>query len=394
MATYRKRGNSYQLRYSDGYDVNGNHKEITKTWTPDKNLSPRQVEKELQKQLVMFDEACSHGYISTALKFQAVAEEWLEEYAKPNLRNTTFVRMKQLRKRVYAKLGHLRMDKITTKDIQKFINSLSKDGVNEKTGGPLSAKTIRHYLSFISDVFEYAIRMGAISDNPCRKAIAPKIKLVEKQIYSQDELELLINKMENAPIKYRVFFCLAAYSGFRRGEMLGLEWNDIDFVNNIIHVCRTSNYTSDLGIHTAETKTKNSVRTLKISPCIMDMLRELKAEQEADAQKYGSKWVETGRLFTKWNGEPMNPQTPYGWLKEFCAENNLPFYGIHTFRHFAASSLISAGLDVTTVSRALGHGNSTTTLGIYSHMFQSAQAKIAETMERAFAFLNKREDEQ
>lgn len=86
----------------------------------------------------------------------------------------------------------------------------------------------------------------------------------------------------------------------------------------------------------------------------------------------------------KWNGEPMNNQTPYGWLKEFCEKNELPFYGIHSFRHFAASSLISAGLDVTTVSGALGHCCSSTTLNVYSHQFQNAQARVAEAMDRAF----------
>ncbi len=389
MATARKRGNSYQLRYSDGYDVNGNRKEITKTWTPDKNMTEKQIEKELNRQLVLFDEECRHGYTASAVKFEAMSEEWLNEYAEANLRSTTFSRMKLLRRRVYPVLGHLRIDKITTRDIQKFINSLSKDGVNEKTGGPLSSKTIRHYLSYISEVFEYAIRMGAISENPCRKVIAPKIKSAEKQIYSQEELVLLLTKMADAPIKYRVFFSLIAYSGFRRGEMLGLEWSDIDFKNNIVNIYRTSSYTAEKGIHTADTKTTKSKRALKISPFIMDLLRELKAEQDADSAKYGNKWVETNRLFTKWNGLPMNPQTPYGWLKEFCEENKLPFHGIHSFRHFAASALISAGLDVTTVSRALGHENSTTTLKIYSHMFQTAQAKIAEAMDNAFDFLKK-----
>lgn len=89
----------------------------------------------------------------------------------------------------------------------------------------------------------------------------------------------------------------------------------------------------------------------------------------------------------KWNGEPMNNQTPYGWLKEFCEKNELPFYGIHSFRHFAASSLISAGLDVTTISGALGHCCSSTTLNVYSHQFQNAQARVAEAMDRAFSFL-------
>lgn len=78
--------------------------------------------------------------------------------------------------------------------------------------------------------------------------------------------------------------------------------------------------------------------------------------------------------------------------KEFCKNNELPFYGIHSFRHFAASSLISAGLDVTTVSGALGHCNSGTTLNVYCHQFQTAQARVSEAMDEAFGFLNKRKD--
>ena len=122
----------------------------------------------------------------------------------------------------------------------------------------------------------------------------------------------------------------------------------------------------------------------------MNILKQLRSEQDEQALKYGNEWVESDRLFVKWNGEPMNNQTPYGWLKEFCEKNELPFYGIHSFRHFAASALISAGLDVTTVSGALGHSNSTTTLNVYSHRFDTAQARVSEAMDGAFGFLNKK----
>ena len=71
--------------------------------------------------------------------------------------------MLQLRKRVYAAIGHLRMDKITPRQIQAFVNSLSKEGANERTGKPLAPKTIRHNLSFVSDVFAYAVKMGVVS---------------------------------------------------------------------------------------------------------------------------------------------------------------------------------------------------------------------------------------
>ncbi|MDE6595067.1 MAG: site-specific integrase, partial [Oscillospiraceae bacterium] len=303
----------------------------------------------------------------------------------------TYERLKQLKHRIYPAIGHLRIDKITPRQLQAFVNSLAKDSANEVNGKPLAPKTIKHNLSLISDVFGYAVKMGIVPDNPCSKVSIPKGEVKEKQIYSQEEMAVLLTKMEDEPLKYRAFFYLMAYSGFRRGEMLGLEWKDIDFENNIISVRRTSNYTAERGTYTDTTKTKRSQRTLKISPYIMEILRQLKDEQDNEALRLGDKWVETDRLFTKWNGEEMNNQTPYGWLKEFCEKNDLPFYGLHSFRHFAASSLISAGLDVTTVSGALGHCNSGTTLNVYSHMFQTAQARVSEAMDGAFSFLQKKQ---
>lgn len=389
MATIRKRGDSYQIRVSVGYDTKGNHKEQAMTWKPEPGMTQRQIEKELNRQAVMFEEACMHGYKASAVKFEELSEEWFEDYAKPNLRSTTYERMLQLRHRVYPAIGHLRIDKITVRQLQAFVNSLAKEGANEKTGKPLAPKTIRHNLSFISDVFSYAVRMELISDNPCSKVVIPKGKVKEKQIYSQEEMELLLTRIMDEPVKYKAFFFLIAYSGFRRSEMLGLEWKDIDFENNIISVRRTSNYTAERGTYTDTTKAKRSQRTLKISPFIMDILRELKGEQDAEALRLGDKWVETDRLFTKWNGEEMNNQTPYGWLKEFCERNDFPFYGIHQFRHLHTSLLIGAGIDPTTVSGILGHSQVSTTLNLYSHMLRENQIKACDAVANALSFTAK-----
>ena len=85
------------------------------------------------------------------------AEQWFEEYAKVNLRSTSYSRMKQLTKRVYPAIGHKRLDKITSRDIQKFVTDLLTNGKNMNNGKPLSRKTAVHHLSFISDVFSYAV---------------------------------------------------------------------------------------------------------------------------------------------------------------------------------------------------------------------------------------------
>lgn len=392
MATIRKRGDSYQIRVSVGYDTKGNHKEQAMTWKPPEGMTERQIRKELNRQAVMFEEACNRGFSTKAVKFEELCEEWFEEYARLNLRSTTYERLKQLKHRIYPAIGHLRIDKITPRQLQAFVNSLAKDGANEKTRKPLAPKTIRHNLSLISDVFSYAVKMGIVPDNPCSKVTIPKGEVKEKQIYSQEEMAMLLGKLADEPLKYQVFFYLMAYSGFRRGEMLGLEWKDIDFETGVIHIQRTSNYTKARGIYTDTTKTESSVRYVKIPSEIVDILKQYKVEQDAEREKLGSKWHDTDRLFVKFDGQPMNPQTPYGWLKEFCEKNGLPFYGIHQFRHLHTSLLIGAGIDPTTVSGLLGHSQVTTTVNLqYGHSNLSSQysiyaALITQTVKAAFVY--------
>jgi len=386
MATIQKRGDSYSIRVSCGYDSKGKQVIQSMTWKPEPKMTAKQIEKELNRQAVMFEEACNKGYQSKAIKFEVFAEQWFEEYAKPNLRNTTYERMLQLRKRVYAAIGHLRMDKITPRQIQAFVNSLSKDGANERTGKPLAPKTIRHNLSFVSDVFAYAVKMGVVSDNPCAKVTLPKNEQTEKKIYTPEQVQRFLSLLNDEPLKYRTFFNLMIYSGFRRGEMLGLEWKDVDFENNIISVRRTSNYTAQKGVYTDTTKTRKSQRTLKFPQEIMDMLREYKAEQDEQALKCGDKWVETDRLYVKWNG------TPYFWLGEFCEKHDLPFYGLHSFRHLFASLLVNQGVDIVTVSGALGHSTVSTTSNIYCHMLEESRAKVSDAVSSALDFSGKKKE--
>ena len=361
------------------------------TWTPDKGMTPRQVEKELARQAVLFEEECKKGYQTKAVKFETFCEEWFEEYAKINLRNTTYERLLQLRGRVYDAIGHLRMDKITPRQIQTFVNTLAKDGANERTGKPLAPKTIIHNLSLISDVFSYAVKMGVVPDNPCTKVTVPKAEQKEKKIYTVDEVIKFLNLLDHEPLKYRVFFNIAVYSGFRRGELLGLEWKDIDFENNVISVRRTSCYTAKKGTYTDTTKTRKSQRTIKFPQEIMNMILAFKEEQDAEALRLGDKWVETDRLFTKWNGLPMNNGTPYFWLGEFCEKHGLPFYGIQQFRHWFASALVNEGVDIVSVSGALGHSTVSTTSNIYCHLLESSRAKVSEAITNALHLSERKE---
>lgn len=386
MATIQKRGSSYSIRVSCGYDTQGRQVVQSKTWTPEAGMTERQIQKELERQKVLFEEECKKGFQSKAVKFETLCEEWFEEYAKNNLRHTTYSYLYHQRLRINKAIGHLRMDKITTRQIQAFVNSLTKDGANEINGKPLSPKSIRHNLNLISDIFGYGVKMGIVSDNPCKNVTVPKSPPKEKEIYTPDEANRILMLLNDEPLKYRAFFNLAIYSGFRRGELLGLEWKDVDFENNIISVRRTSCYTSDRGVYTDTTKTRLSQRTLKFPQEVMDLLKQLREEQNTESLKWGDKWIESDRLFTKDNGEPQHPNTTYTWLERFCKKNGIPFHGLHSFRHLFCSLLVNQGVDIVTVSGALGHSNVSTTSNIYCHILENSRAKVSEAITNALKF--------
>ncbi len=389
MATIRRRPNgTYEIKVSCGYGVDGKQRNQYKSYKPEPGMTKRQIEKEVQRQAILFEEDCKRGQITAAVKFETFAEQWFEEYAKVNLRPTSYARMKQLTKRVYPAIGHKRLDKITARDIQKFVTDMLVNGKNMNTGKPLSRKTAVHHLSFISDVFSYAVRMGMLCDNPCRRVFVPKQEQEEKQIYTIEQVKILYENLKSEPMKYQVYLLLSIYSGYRRSEMLGLEWKDIDFEHDLIHVRRTSQYTSEKGIYTDTTKTRKSKRVSKMPASIMNLLRQFKADQNEEARRLGTKWEDYDRLFTKWNGAPMNPQTPFEWLKGYCERIGIPFRNIHSLRHLHASLLIFEGVDVVAVSEDMGHSVVGTTLNLYSHMFQEAKARNCDAISNALSFTN------
>ena len=184
------------------------------------------------------------------------------------------------------------------------------NGKSQVTGKPLSRKTVVHHLSFISDIFEYAMKMDMLIDNPCRRVTIPKGEVEEKDINTREEADEIVKLLINEPMKYRVFIILALCTGFRRGELLGLEWKDIDWDNDLIKIRRTSNYTAEKGIYTDTTKTRRSKRVLKVQPELITLLKLYKEEQDREREKIGSKWIDPDRHFVKWNGMPMNNNTP------------------------------------------------------------------------------------
>lgn len=375
---------SYRIKVSLGYSVDGKQIIQSMTYKPEPGMTPKQAEKEAHRQGIIFEDKCKSADLSgKKVKFQDLAEEFLTLTEKTGrLKLSSLVRMKGLRARTYEAIGHIYVNKLNRRKIQDFILSLSEDGVNQKTGKGLSQKTQKHYITFISDVMQYAFECELISESPCKHISSVKTKKQEEKVYSLEETKAILDLInKKADIDYKVFFNILPYCGMRRAEVLGLEYGDINFSTGEVRIVRTSNYqNADTGVYTSTPKTETSYRELILPQNVLNMIQQLKRSQIIQSIKIGDMWHETDRLFITWNGYPMHPNTPYNWLERFCKAEELPFKGLKAFRHFFATQAITNGVDVKTVSSMLGHAQTSTTLNIYAHAVKKANVNGFNTV--------------
>lgn len=391
MPTIQKRGDTYRIRVSAGYDAAGKQIMRSTTWRPAPGMTPKQIEKELDRQALLFEEAVKTGrYTDGNIRFQDFAERWFADYGKEHLKQRTYLRYQELTKRIYPAIGHIRLDKLQPHHLLEFYKQLAEPGQkksNKKDDDAprsLAPKTIKAYHGLISSILEKAVQWGVLHDNPARRVDAPKAGRKQIQFLDDKQAVAFMQALDDEPLEYQVIFTTLILTGMRRGELLGLEWPDIDFDNATIHIRRTSQYASGAGTYTDTPKTEQSKRTLVIPPELVDLLRRYRKEQIGQRLQLGDKWdaewADHPRLFTQWNGKPMFPNVPYIELQKILKRTGLPKVSLHSLRHTNATLLIGSGLDVRSVSGRLGHSQTSTTLNIYSEYLQSANAAASEIL--------------
>lgn len=382
MATIQKRGETYRIRASAGYDGTGKQIMKSMTYKPTPGMTPKQVEKEVNRQATLFDEQVQSGhYLSGNFKFKEFTEQWFNDYAKDHLRDRTYYRYKELTERTYQALGHIRLDRLQPHHLLEFYAQLAEPGQNKRTGGGLAPKTIKHYHTLISSVMERAVKWQIIKENPCRRIDPPKVDKHEIEYLNDEEAAKFLQCLESESIQFKALFALLLFTGIRRGELLGLEWQDINFDTGVIKICRTLQYTAEKGTFTDDTKTEQSKRSIKAPDSVMALLQAHKMSQLEHRLKMGDKWQDCGRVFTRDNGLPMGSTTPYNRLQKILKSNGMRKVNIHSLRHTNATLLINQGVNIRTISGRLGHSQTSTTMNIYAHQLQSADAAAADALE-------------
>ncbi len=210
---------------------------------------------------------------------------------------------------------------------------LSKPGANKKTGEPLSAETILYHHRVIHTILKQAVKEGLIRINPSDNASPPKASRKEAKFLELEELIAIGNALKEQPLKWQSIIGLLIDSGGRRGEILALKWDDIDYKNKKINIHADLLYTPEKGIYLEETTKNGSSRMITISPEVIDILQKYRKEQLEYKIKVGSYWNETGFCFTQEDGSAIHPDSVNTWLTRFSKQYGFPHINPHAFRH-------------------------------------------------------------
>ena len=383
-----KRGkNSYRLTVSEGFDLSGKPMIHRKT--------VHGTKKDAEVELAKFVTEVQNGLVidGKSLKFSEFTEIWKRDYGSKELAPSTYKRYcRMLETRLLPYFGHFYINKIKPTDIMKFYDLLEKDtqlvrkqGNNgAKTKKPLSGKTILEHHRLLRAMLHKAVYWQLIVANPAERVQPPKARKPKRRSYDDEQTKILLENLELLSIedtKYKVAITLTIFTGVRLGELMGLEWQDVDFKNGIISINRSSQYLSDIGVFTKVPKTESSIREIAIPEFIISLLEEYKLWYEEQKSIYGELWTDSDRLFVQADGKPMHPSTISKWFVKYVGQIGLPVINFHGLRHTNASLLVAQNIDIAVISARLGHAQISTTLDFYVHPLLSHNRKAGYALE-------------
>ena len=298
---------------------------------------------------------------------------WYEIYAKPNIRISTANRY-QLMVEQYTipRIGSIKLTKLTSHDLQKLYKDLMENGrIDRKSGhgNPgLSSTTVRSLHLMLHNAFERAVKERLIPRNPTEDCIAPKIQKFEMQILQPEHIKEYLNAA-NARGLLPMFY-LELVSGLRKGELVALQWSDLDEANCTISVSKQASWDTEHQLILSRPKTGNSIREVSIPQDAVELLKQEHAKHPDNPWMFPS-----GRT-----GEMYHPDSVVTLHKRILKDAGLEHIRFHDLRHTFATLALQNGVDVKTVSSMLGHYDAGFTLRTYTHVTRQMQQKAAEKM--------------
>lgn len=293
------------------------------------------------------------------MQYKEWLKEWLECYVKPSSKQKTYIRYSEIvSQHIIGSLGDYEMDELTPLILQRFTTKLLQSG-NLKTGKGLSANSVNGVITVIQNSLKIAYAIGQISEYVVDNIKRPKAR--EKQVTcftptEQKQIEQAILKGKK-PKMFGVVLCL--YTGLRIGELLALEWRDIDFQKGIITISKSCHDGKDengkFARLTDTPKTETSEREIPFPKQLMPYLRNIKKESNSDY------------VVASHSDNLISIRAYQRSFELFLKKLGIPHKGFHSLRHTFATRALECGMDVKTLSEILGHKNPTVTLKRYVH---------------------------
>ena len=369
----------YQLRYTDADGNRGRKKFAAKT--------KREAMQKGKEFIDSLNRAADDGEKLTVGNW---IRNWLENYAKPNVRPRTYEKYSStLKAYILPTFENVLLNELTAADLQKHLNRLLVTGRADGTG--LSSSTVRGTRRYLSMCIDDAVKSGLVSSNVVRLTKAPKLSKKEIAVLSKEEIARLIDTAKEIKNPFMSvvmpqIISLTIHTGMRQGEVFGLKWDDIDFEKSCLFIRRSLAHVIGKGAVFQAPKTKNSVRRILLMPEDVKNLRAYKKWQENYSEELGDLFAGHDLVFTGPFGEPMSPTNfSRRYFKPLLKKCNISSdFTFHGLRHTHATLLLRQGVNPKIVQERLGHSSIKVTMDTYSHVLPDMQRQALDALQGIF----------
>lgn len=364
----RKRGNKWVVIIPVGYNK-ATKKTKYKWFTYD---TQDEAEKECAR---LINELNQGTYVEPSkMTVSEYMDYWFENYAEIKTRKNTYDSYRVfIKHHIKPEIGNLPLSKLQPMHIQQLLTKKSKSGRADGKPGGLSSRSVKYIFSILHEALSHAVKWKLLSQNPAIAVESSNRNRKRVRVWTLEEARHFLTIAQND--RFYAIFVLALYTGMRRGELLALRWQDINFETGVIKV----NHTLSKHRVLEATKTEKSQRQILVTQNVLDVLKQHKARQAAEKLKAGDKYVSQDLIFCSRLGTPLNAENVvkrnfYPLIKK-AKVSKISF---HSLRHCSATFALTQNGNIKIISERLGHSTIKTTGDIYTHVSTEMQRQVAE----------------
>lgn len=323
-----------------------------------------------------------HPEAPERLTLESFLNTWLEDVVKARTRPRTYERYKsKVDLHLIPGIGKVRLQALTPLLLQRFFNQVGERVRPAKNGGEgkkLSPTSVRDIRAVLRNALATAVKWRMLTRNPVPDTDPPRMKRPELRTLDAQQAARFLRRC--AKHRLGALFTLAVHTGMSQGEILGLPWSNVDLKAGTLAIKQSLQRVAG-GLEIAETKAQSRVRTIALSPEMVQVLKAHRQRQDAEKLR-ANRWDDSGLVFTTPIGTPLDKRNVTRIHHALLAQAKVPRVRFHDLRHSAATLLIADGAHPRAVMELLGHSTIRVTMDVYSHIMDGTKRETAAAMSR------------